>query len=44
VGRSIFPADEIGRAQKHRLETTRSQLAAHRKAKEKPAGVNRRAF
>jgi hypothetical protein len=44
VGRSIFPADEIGRAQKHRLETNRSQLAAHRKAKEKPAGVNRRAF
>jgi hypothetical protein len=43
VGRSIFPADEIGRAQKHRLETTRPQFAAHRKAKEKPAGLNRRA-
>jgi hypothetical protein len=43
VGRSIFPADETGRAQKHRLETTRPQLAAHRKAKEKPGSVNRRA-
>ena len=42
MGRSIFPADEIGRAQKHRLETTRPQFAAHRKAKEKPAGVTGR--
>jgi hypothetical protein len=32
VGRSIFPADEIG-----------PQFAADRKTKEKPAGVNRRA-
>ena len=42
VGRSIFPADEIGRAQRQRPETTRPQLAAHRKAKEKPAGLSRR--
>ena len=39
MGRSIFPADEIGRAQRQRPETTRPQLAAHLKAKEKPAGV-----
>jgi hypothetical protein len=42
VGRSIFPADEIGRAQRPRPETTRPQLAARRKAKEKPAGLSRR--
>ena len=41
VGRSIFPADEIGRAQRQRPETTRPQLAARRKAKEKPAGLSR---
>jgi hypothetical protein len=33
LGCSIFPADGIGRAQKHRLETTRPQLAAHRKSR-----------
>jgi len=44
VGRSIFPADEIGRAQRQRPETTRPQLAAHRKAKEKPAGLSRRVW
>jgi hypothetical protein len=40
VGRSIFPADEIGRFQRQRPETTRPQVAAHRKAEEKPAGLS----
>jgi uncharacterized coiled-coil protein SlyX len=43
VGRSICPAGYIDRAQKHRLETARPQLAAHRKSQGKPAGLSQRA-
>ena len=39
VGRSIFPADGIDRAQKSRRETTRPQLAAHRESQGKTRRV-----
>jgi hypothetical protein len=39
VGRSICPAGCVDRAQEHRLETARPQLAAHRKSQRKTRQV-----
>jgi hypothetical protein len=40
VGRSICPACDVDRAQKHQFEAARSQIAAHRKRENPPGWVN----